>query len=205
MAVKGIVFDLDGVYLLRGKENFISGLKAKFGVSEADARRVFLKSPEISLYKQGKMTGDEFWAFACREWKIKAKKEELISLLVSGYEVSKEAEKLAGNLKTAGYKLLICTNNFRERLEGLEKKFKLSKTFDAIVASYQVGAMKPDRAIMDALAKRAGLTLSEIFFADDSLANVESARKLGVNAVLYEDFSGFVLALKRAGVKVEFF
>ncbi|MFH0961063.1 MAG: HAD-IA family hydrolase [archaeon] len=205
-AVKGIVFDLDGVYFLKGKENFISNLGKVYGVSETDARRVFLKSREMNnLYKAGKMNGDEFWAFACKEWKIKATKEELVSLLISGYEVNREAEKISQTLRTAGYKLLVCTNNFKERLDGLEKRFGISKIFGTIVSSHQIGALKPGREIFSKLAERAKLAPGEIFLADDHKENVEAAKAFGINAVLYEDFAGFVQNLKKAGVKVDLF
>lgn len=201
--IKGIVFDLDDVYLLKGKERFIENLGKKYGVSVADAQRVFLKSPEMNkLYKAGKMTGDEFWSFAAKEWKIKATKEELVELLISGYEKNLEAEKLAKTLKTAGYRLLVCTNNFKERLSGLERKFLLSGTFDTIVASCQIGSLKPEREIFLELAKKSKLAPGEIFIADDNPENVSSAKALGFKAVLYEDFSKFHSDLKAAGVRL---
>jgi len=44
--IKAITFDLDGVYFVNGKSNFISSL-GELGVSPEEATRVFLKSNEM--------------------------------------------------------------------------------------------------------------------------------------------------------------
>lgn len=48
MEIKGITFDLDGVYFPSGKANYIKCLE-KLGVSEDEAKRVFLKSPQMNI------------------------------------------------------------------------------------------------------------------------------------------------------------
>ncbi len=54
--IKIITFDLGGVYFPNGKVNFISALE-KLGVSEDEAKRLFLTSSEMNQeYKNGKMT-----------------------------------------------------------------------------------------------------------------------------------------------------
>lgn len=56
--IKAITFDMDGVYFVNGKSNFISSL-GKLGISEAEAKRVFLQSDEMNYqYKKGLMTDD---------------------------------------------------------------------------------------------------------------------------------------------------
>ncbi|MFA6270722.1 MAG: hypothetical protein WC657_05980 [Candidatus Paceibacterota bacterium] len=70
MEIKVITFDLDGVYFPNGKANFIKSLE-NLGVSEDEAKRVFLKSPQMNQeYKNGKMTDEEFWTWAVSEWKL---------------------------------------------------------------------------------------------------------------------------------------
>ncbi len=47
MDIKVITFDLDGVYFPNGKANFIKSLE-NLGVSEDEAKRVFLKSTQMN-------------------------------------------------------------------------------------------------------------------------------------------------------------
>ena len=79
--IKGITFDLDGVYFVNGKSNFIANL-GKLGVSEDEAKRVFLKSTEMNqLYKNGKMTDEEFWSWAAAQWNLAMSPQELKSFI----------------------------------------------------------------------------------------------------------------------------
>jgi FMN phosphatase YigB (HAD superfamily) len=129
--IKAITFDLDGVYFVNGKSNFISNL-SKLSVSEAEAKRVFLQSEEMNnKYKMGMLTDDQFWSWAANEWKINKSPQELIDLMISGYEVDENVVEVVKNVRSNGYKTLICTNNFPARIKGLQMKFKFLDNFDA--------------------------------------------------------------------------
>jgi len=91
---KAITFDLDGVYFINGKANFISAL-VRLGVPENKAIRVFLKSDEMNTqYKTGKMTDEQFWTWAIKEWQLNLSIKEVIELLIKGYEVNSKVVKV---------------------------------------------------------------------------------------------------------------
>jgi FMN phosphatase YigB (HAD superfamily) len=73
-------------------------------------------------------------------------------------------------------------NHIVERSFGI-----LPGDFEVIVLSHEVGLMKPDRAIFDHAAARAGVEPEGIFFADDLPRHVAAAREAGWDA---EVFSG---------------
>jgi hypothetical protein len=58
--IKGIIFDLDGVYFKNGKENFIKNISSKFDVDVQSVKEVFLKSEMMRKYKGGKVSGNVF-------------------------------------------------------------------------------------------------------------------------------------------------
>jgi epoxide hydrolase-like predicted phosphatase len=201
--IKAICFDLDGVYFVNGKSNFIKNI-GKYGVSEDDAKRVFLKSDEMNkMYKQGKMTDDEYWAWAIDQWKVDLSVQELIDLLIEGYEVNENLVKVVKEVRGKGYKTLICTNNFPARIKGLDKRFGLLDNFDACVFSYEVGATKPSTKIFQKLVDRSGVTAEEIVFADDNNANLAGAKEAGIQTFFYEGFEHFICKLKELGVDLE--
>jgi HAD superfamily hydrolase (TIGR01509 family) len=201
--IKGITFDLDGVYFLNGKSNFIAAL-GKLGVSEDEAKRVFLKSNEMNqLYKNGTMTDEEFWSWAAAEWHLSMSPQELTDLLIKGYEVNPPVLDVLRRVKKNGYKILACTNNFPARINGLHKRFKFLNDFDAAVFSYAVGASKPDKKIFQELIGKSGLKGEEIVFADDNNDNLAGAREVGIKTFFYEGFDKFMADLKGAGVKVD--
>ncbi|OGM13038.1 hypothetical protein A3A76_01890 [Candidatus Woesebacteria bacterium RIFCSPLOWO2_01_FULL_39_23] len=200
--IKAITFDLDGVYFINGKSNFISNL-VKLGISEDEAKRVFLQSDEMNkFYKEGKMTDDEFWTWAAKEWKLDKSPKELMDLLVSGYEVDENVVETVKKVSSNGYKTLICTNNFPARINGLQERFHFLDNFDAYVFSYEVGATKPSPKIFEELVKKSGVKANEIIFADDNNDNLAGARQVGIQAFFYEGFDKFLEKLKELGVNL---
>lgn len=200
--IKAITFDLDGVYFVNGKSNFISNL-GKLGVSGEEAKRVFLQSDEMNhQYKEGKMTDDEYWNWAAKEWKLNKTPTELIDLLISGYEVDNNVVEVVKKVKANGYKTLICSNNFKARIEGLQKRFGFLNDFDAWVFAYEVGASKPSTKIFQELVDKSGVDANEIVFADDNNDNLAGAKEVGIQAFFYEGFDKFIKTLKELGVNV---
>ena len=200
--IKAITFDLDGVYFVNGKSNFISNL-GKLGVSESEAKRVFLQSDEMNnVYKVGKMTDKEYWSWAAKEWKLNNTPKELMELLISGYEVDEGVVEIVKKVKESGYKTLICTSNFPARINGLQKKFKFLDNFDAWSLSYEVGFNKPAKELFKELVRKSGVEASEIVFADDHKPSVDSAREIGIEAFFYEGFDKFMEKLVELGVKI---
>ncbi len=198
--LKAICFDLDGVYFVNGKFNFIKAL-GELGVSEDEAKRVFLKSDEMNkMYKEGKMTDEEYWSWAIDQWGIDLTVREVIDLLIKGYEVNEDVVKVVKEVREKGYKTLICTNNFPARINGLDKRFGLLNNFDASVFSYEIGATKPSIKIFQTLVDRSGVKAEEIVFADDNEDNLAGAREVGIQAFFYEGFDHFIGKLKELGV-----
>lgn len=121
--IKVITFDLDGVYFPNGKSNFISAL-GKMGVSEDEAKRVFLKSPQMNQeYKNGKMNDEQFWSWAKKEWNLDLAWQELPKLMIDSYDVDENIVKVVKSVRNNGYKTAICTNNFPARISGLQERF----------------------------------------------------------------------------------
>jgi len=200
--IKAITFDLDGVYFINGKSNFISNL-GKLGISENEAKRIFLQSDEMNkLYKEGKMSDDEFWNWAAKEWNLDKTPKELTDLLISGYEIDESVVEVVKKVGTNGYKTLICTNNFPARINGLQARFKFLDNFDAWALSYEVGAAKPSTKIFQELVNKSGVKPEEIVFADDNNDNLEGAKQVGIQAFFYEGFDKFLGKLRELGVEL---
>jgi FMN phosphatase YigB (HAD superfamily) len=56
--------------------------------------------------------------------------------------------------------------------------------FDRIFVSHEIGLRKPERAAFEHIAREIGVPLPRILFFDDTAANVEAARALGMGAIL---------------------
>jgi FMN phosphatase YigB (HAD superfamily) len=76
----------------------------------------------------------------------------------------------------------------------------LNRCFEQAVLSYEVRAMKPDRAIFDAAVDRAGAPAREVFFTDDREENVAGALAAGLDAMLFTSPEQLADELNRRGL-----
>jgi epoxide hydrolase-like predicted phosphatase len=189
--MEAVVFDLDGVYFEGGTEKFIALLQEKYGLAEDAIKEVYLRSQEMKDLKEGKMTDEDFWKHAIHVWNIEATRPELLQLLANSYKENPETLKLITDLRSKGVKTAVCTNNFSDRIETLNKKFHFKKNFDVFITSYEEGITKPNPEIFHILAQRLGLAPAQIVMSDDREVNVEALQKLGFQAFLYKGLDDF--------------
>jgi len=86
-------------------------------------------------------------------------------------------------LKTAGYRLAICTNNFLETGELWRAGLPLD-LFDAVVVSCDLGLRKPDPEMYDHVGGALKVRAAAIVLLDDLPANIAGARRAGWHTVL---------------------
>src|SRR5205085_9873767 len=93
--------------------------------------------------------------------------QEIMDLLIKGYETDSFVVEYVKNIRNAGYKTAICSSNFPARILGLQKRFGFLDDFDVIALSYEVGVNKPDKQLYEALITKSGMEPSEIVYSDD--------------------------------------
>ncbi len=74
--------------------------------------------------------------------------------------------------------------------------------FTDFVVSYEVGAMKPDPRIYQAVLDRAKVPAGACVFFDDRLPNVEGARRVGMHAFEFQSPAQCEAALRDLGVQI---
>lgn len=89
-------------------------------------------------------------------------------------------------LKRAGYPLYGLSNWSAETFPIACQKYGFFHLFDDIVISGEVGSVKPEPAIFEIMLEKIGRPAHECLFIDDSMANVEQARRMGFIAVQFE-------------------
>lgn len=189
--IKAVVFDLEGVFFEGGTKNFFTKLQEKWSLTIEDILSVYTsKSEMMQKYKRGEIDSNEYWNYAIKEWGIESTVQEMIELVLSSYTLEEGKLELVKQLKENGYKVGVCTNNYRDRLEGLFDRLKLSGIFDVVVASYMVGVKKPEKEIFNQLARELELLPSEIFMTDDKQSNVDGLNENGFHGHLYTSLGG---------------
>lgn len=72
--------------------------------------------------------------------------------------------------------------------------------FRDVLVSGQEGLLKPNASIYRRLLERHGLAAGDCLFIDDSPANVEGARAVGIDAILFTDAEALATALRQRGL-----
>ncbi len=95
--------------------------------------------------------------------------------------------ELMEELKAAGYRMAMLTNNVREWEPLWRPMLPVDEIFETVVDSGFVGCRKPEAKIYAITLDRIGLPAESCLFVDDVLVNCEGAEKAGMTAVHFRD------------------
>jgi epoxide hydrolase-like predicted phosphatase len=91
-------------------------------------------------------------------------------------------------LRRDGFRTGLVTNNIREAGDNWRALVDLDALFDAVVDSCVVGMRKPDpRIFLHALEQMGGVAPERAVFLDDHPANLDGARRAGLQGILVQD------------------
>ncbi|MGC1853697.1 MAG: HAD family phosphatase [Solirubrobacterales bacterium] len=95
--------------------------------------------------------------------------------------------ELMRELKGAGYRMAMLTNNVREWEPWWRPMLPVDEIFETVVDSGFVGCRKPESKIYAITLDRLGLPAGSCLFVDDILVNCEGAERAGMTAVHFQD------------------
>ena len=117
---------------------------------------------------------------------------------VSG--VIEENVALLQRLREAGVPTYCITNFSGAKFREAQTRYPFLASFDGAIVSGDERLLKPDPAIYRLLLTRYGLVAEDCVFIDDSLANVEGARAVGMEAIDYREPMNLGSELARLGI-----
>ena len=86
------------------------------------------------------------------------------------------------------YKLAIINNGTALTLPKFKNKYHIDSVFDLFISSAIEGFKKPDRRIYELTIHKLGFKPEECLFMDDSLVNINEAKKLGMSTIYWENY-----------------
>lgn len=109
--------------------------------------------------------------------------EEFISIFTGPIRngLFEDTIELIDRLKKENKKVCILSNLRQIDFEWFSIQYNINK-FDNLYLSYKMHLMKPNDEIYIEMIKDLGVSSSSIYFFDDSQANVDTAKRLGINA-----------------------
>ncbi|MGE5282554.1 MAG: HAD family hydrolase [Chloroflexota bacterium] len=105
---------------------------------------------------------------------------------------------LMRELKEAGYRMAMLTNNVREWEPLWRSMLPVDEIFETVVDSGFVGCRKPESRIYELTLERICRPAESCLFVDDVLVNCEGARKAGLHAVHFQDNEQAIAEIRAA-------
>lgn len=186
MAIKNIIFDIGNVLTdFRWKEFLFDK-----GFDEAMVERIAkatVHSPVWCEYDRGVWTDEQIMdGFVKNDPEIEAELHRAFDDFKELVTIREYAIPWLKEWKAKGYKLFYLSNFSHKAETECADSLAFMPCMDGGILSYRDKLIKPDAAIYELLLSRYGLTAGESVFLDDTMANVEAARKVGIHAVCFK-------------------
>lgn len=180
--IKAIVFDCFGVVLADSLQVLMDELERKDQQAADEARELVravnkgLVLPAETRPKIAKLLG-----LTVEEYHSKVRAGEVKDIRLMQY---------IQTLRPA-YKTAMLSNIGADSLLKRFTEAELTKHFDTVVASGEIGFVKPEPEAYEIVAQRLGVRLDECLFTDDRELFCVGATSVGMQAILYTDFVQF--------------
>jgi FMN phosphatase YigB (HAD superfamily) len=93
---------------------------------------------------------------------------------------------LHAELRRRGFKTYIFSNTNDLAVEHIRRNFPFFGNFDGYILSYEVGGMKPQTEIYEAMERLAGRRGADLVYLDDRPENIAAGAARGWRAILHE-------------------
>ncbi len=202
VAIKAIVFDFGGVLATADRTEVYRFLNQTFGLSGDDLQKVLTE-----LHKEIAAGGDEerFWyEYAQSKEKTLPKGwfEQFEVVKMQAIKPIPQMMTIVKMLKQAGYRLALLSNVTSSQARIL-RKLGYYDLFDPVVLSCDIGVEKPDERAFEILLDELELTAFEVLFIDDTPENIEAAKKLKFDTVLFQGPDLLIRELYKRGIRLQ--
>lgn len=195
--IKQILFDCGGVLAQMQLRDVMLKISGSEDVANYFIRNIWSKGSPWLRFDKGEISISEvvvelkkFMPEICPTYV-----EEIVNNWFDGLPIMDGMEEIVDALHEQGYPCYLLSN-FDERFEELCERIPVLKKLDGVVVSYRVHMLKPDPAIYQHTAETFGFELEETLFVDDTIVNIESAKKIGLEGYLFTTPVAFCNYLK---------
>jgi FMN phosphatase YigB (HAD superfamily) len=144
------------------------------------------QSPLLVQLENGQLTRQKFFDGVRDATGFRGTLEEFSGFFADIFTEIPPMIALHAELRRRGVPTYIFSNTNDLAVEHIRRNFPFFANFDGYILSYEIGTMKPDAAIYEALEKLAGRRGAEILYLDDRPENVAAGSARGWRTILHE-------------------
>lgn len=188
--IKNVVIDLGGVMIDLDRDRCVRAFEA-LGLTDADSMLGLYRQEEPFLsVETGRISSAEFYD-KLRRLTGRPTPDADFEAAFDAFLVGLPVERLAAlrRMRCERKRLYMISNTNAIMYDGwikrafMQEGLHVGDYFDGIITSFAEGMCKPDAGLFETVLRRYSLEPSESVLLDDSEANCEAARKLGMHAV----------------------
>lgn len=188
--IECIIFDFGRVLGLDQQEVNISNMARLAGMDLEDLRTRYFKFR--GPYDEGIIGTKTYWEQITEVSQVELT-EELIDQLrledsYSWTSMNQQMVGLVSEVKALGYKTAILSNINDGVLSYIREHFNWLATFDYEFYSCEMKLIKPGKAIYDKVIEEIGVSAEACFFIDDTPANIDGAKSVGMAGLVFESY-----------------
>lgn len=109
---------------------------------------------------------------------------------------------LISRLKENGYKVYLLSNYGGRNYQYAKENFSFIRLADGAVISYEVGSVKPEPEIFEALIRKYNLEPQEAVFLDDLETNIKAAAAHGFHTILFKNLNQALEDLRNLSIRI---
>lgn len=191
--IKNLIFDFGGVFCRADLDSCITAFKAMGFSDVEDYLNRYAQQGMFGKLESGEITDEEFLEYVRRHTGCEVTYEECRNAWLSFIAgLCEENVAQIPALKDKGYRVALLSNTnpfvaswIRNEILGIGLDSYIDRRHQYL--SYEMKCMKPAKEIFERLLAAEGFIPEETLFIDDSEANLQSARSLGIRTFLVND------------------
>jgi putative hydrolase of the HAD superfamily len=198
--IKLLVFDMGGVFVRYEWQVICNGFAQATKLSPELFVETFERVNDFH-YERGKITTAELVNRLNKAIGCSLTEEEFHTLWNKSLDEDVQMTKMFQDLRKQ-FPLYLLSNINDSNYTFLENRFNVSRHFNELILSHEVGYIKPEPEIYHEVLKRSGMQPHQCLFVDDLQPNVEGARAVGLNAFQFTGFEDLRSKFKDFGITV---
>ena len=198
--IRNVVFDVGGVMLRLRYQPFVRYLQD----AGADLRDLpgWLTTIGLEEHERGEIPGRELLARVAATTRTPLDPDDLHRRWLDMFERTDEMFELAAGLM-ARHRVYLLSNVGDLHWAHMDREYGIERVGHGAIASFRVGAIKPQPEIYRIAEERLGLDPRATVFVDDLARNVAGARAAGWTAIHHVNPAMTREALAALGVRVD--
>jgi HAD superfamily hydrolase (TIGR01509 family) len=200
--IRTLLLDLGNVLVPFDHQRMCRQVGELVGADPNAVRAAIFESGLLPPLERGEILPTEFQRGLEQQLDVQFDTEALHRAASDIFDCDLPMRPLLDQLRHQGYRLVMLSNTSVIHYDWLRGWCDIFAPFHALVLSFQVGAVKPERKIFERALEEIHCDPSECFYTDDIPAYVAAGREVGLQAEVFTDIENFRRQLRGRGVTI---